>query len=600
MAIVGSLTLMYAIDEPDTPSLLINVVIICALGVFSNIAATIGAESANWSSSKQWGYKIAVAIGLLLFYFLFLPVSYDVYSPRVFRLPFQIAAIIIFLHLLIAYIPFVSKGSEEDFWEYNKDVFLRFVESMFYAVFLFVGLAIALLALDKLFGIELDGVAYPRLFIFLVGIFHTLYFLSKYPVIFYDNQIKKPIKAFLIFSQYILIPLVLIYLAILYAYAIQIGIKWELPEGWVSQLSLWFSVVGIFAFLLNYFNHKFSDFKPTAYFKKYFFPALLLPTVLVFIAIYRRISEYGVTELRYVVALLGVWLLGITLYYNLSKTKSIKVIPISLSIIVLLPILTGPFNMFNASLSSQQKRFKQSLIDKSILVGDQLTPLDKESTISVANNTELSSKTDSLYNAYRFELSASIRYLDDRSDLQFINKWISEDLEFVSYDNPTWLIDSLDQYHNARILANKLDIAELFPRYNKPREGKRYDFHHNQNSPIKLDENKYFVPISGNRNQVNSQTIYLILNEKGDGLRLTKNSETIGEIDLLEYYKNLINNTPMAENARYNLSIDNPLLEVNDSTYHASLIINSLSGRQLEDNSITIESIWGHAIITFK
>jgi len=580
---------MYAIDASDTPSKLINIIIVCALGVFSNVALTVGAESYQWSPQRKLIGRLGLILCLILFYLLFLPVSYDANNSHTFRLPFQIAAIILFLHLLVSYVPFLFKGSEEDFWEYNKDVFLRFVESIFYAGFLFVGLAIALLALDKLFGIDLDGVAYPRLFIFLVGIFNTLYFLSKYPTVFYDNKIKKPIKAYLIFSQYILIPLVLIYLTILYAYALKIGIQWELPQGWVSQLSLWFSVVGIFAYLLNYFNHKFSDFKLTAYFKKYFFPALLLPTILVFIAIYRRVSEYGITELRYVVALLGVWLLGITLYFNLSKTKKIKVIPISLSIIVLLPILTGPFNMFNASVSSQGERFKQMLISNSILEDDKLLPLVKGPI-----------KFDSIYSDNKYKLANAIKYLDKRTDLRFVNDWIKDDLPFLTDNDPAMSSDTIDRYHNGIILAKILKIEDLFPRYERPTTGRTYNFYHHQDKTIELGENQFFVPIEAHRVLSHNRSVYFRMNEDKSGLLLYRDDVIVGEISLKDYYNELIGTVTDIENKYYDSQINNPLLVAKDSSYHASLVINNISGRRLENKKIIIESIWGHAIINFK
>jgi len=599
LAIIGSLILMYAIDSGDTPSTLINLILVCGVGVLSNIALTIAAESHQWNPTITWGARLTLGVCLFFFYFIFLPTSYDVYNAHTFRLPFQMASVILFLHLLVSYIPFLFRGSEEDFWEYNKDVFLRFVESIFYAFFLFVGLSIALLALDKLFGIDLDGVSYPRLFIFLVGIFHTLYFLSKYPTIFYDNEIKKPIKAYLIFSQYILIPLVLVYLAILYAYAAQIAVKWELPQGWVSQLSLWFSVVGIFAFLLNYFNHKFSDFKLTSYFKKYFFPALLLPTVLVFIAIYRRVSEYGVTELRYVVALLGVWLLGITIYFNLAKKKKIKVIPISLSLIVLLPILTGPLSMFNVAVSSQQKRFKQDLVDRSLLVDKQLIPLKRKSLDINSDSSIAVAKPDSIYYEDKFVLSSAIRYLDKRTDFIFVNDWVEEKLNFIS-DAEKMGTDSINQYHNGRIIAKMIGIDDLFPNYQKPITGEQFYFNKHQNKSVELTKNKFFLPIQIYRDATTDRDMYFRLNKEKTGLLLYRNGKELGEISLLDYYQNLLKTIDDKENKIYDNLNNNPLLLVQDSLYDASLIINSINGTRLENGEISIENIYGHAIIEFK
>jgi len=600
LAIIATSIGMYIIDINVPPAQWINVMLTCIVGALCFIALTVAVEAHEFPPARLWMGRLAVLIALVAFYFFFLPPSYDVFDTPLFRLPFRMASIFLFLHLLISYIPFINKGSEEDFWEYNKDVFLNFVESMFYAFFLFAGLAIALVALDKLFGVNMHDLAYPRLFFFLVGIFNTLFFLSKYPAVYYDNHIKKPIKAFLIFSQYILIPLVLIYMAILYAYGIQIMLQWELPEGWVSQLSLWFSVVGIFAFLLNYFNHKFSDFKLTAYYKQYFFLVLLLPIVLVFIAIYRRMSEYGVTELRYVVALLGVWLLGIALYFNISKRKHIRVVPISLSVIVLIPILLGPFNMFNTTLSSQKDQFKKLLIESECLVGQKLVPIDNSGYRVTKSSTEAEKEiVNKKLNRGRIVYDA-IRFLDDRSDLSFINDWIEPDLDFVKEDDARFLSDSLDRYHNARILAEQLDISSFVPNSRREPLGKTFNFNQDQIRSIALDSNKFFVPLDIHLNRRNNIDIHFKLNEEKTGLVLYRKDTLVGEILLVKYLKQQIDAQESSEQAYTYYSFDDSTVTVQHPAFDATLILTNIGGIETPDGEFNINSIWGHAIIEFK
>ena len=591
---------MYVIDFPKPPTTLINILLCCIIGALSNIALVVAVESHRWSSLYHWLGRIGILVFLVWLYFGLLPASYDIINTSLFRLPFQLGFLIIFLHLLISYIPFINKGSEEDFWEYNKDLFLNIVESGFYSGFLIVGLSIALLALDKLFGIDMDSLVYPRLFFFLIGVFNTLYFLSKYPPVFYDNVIKTPIKAFLIFSQYILIPLVLIYMAILYAYGLQIAFKWELPEGWVSQLSLWFSVVGIFAFLLNYFNHKFSDFKLTEYFKKYFFLVLLLPIILVFIAIYRRISEYGITELRYVVALLGVWLLGVVLYFNLSKRKNIRVIPMSLSLFVLLPILLGPFNMFNATLSSQKKQFKNLLIDNGCLIDQDLIPLKDSDRTKNTRDVKINSRLkDQSLNKGQVIYSA-IRFLDNRSDLSFVNNWIEPDLDFIKDDDPRAKVDTLDRYHNARVLAEKLNLSSFVPKPYVQHEGERFNFNQVTSRTIDLENNKFFFPIDIHQSREVDTRFYFNINDEETGLNLYQRDKLINEIDLTEFIKDQLAIQDSTTKNHFNYFFDYSVITVQDSSHEVALILTNLGGFKTVTGDFKIDNIWGHAIIEFK
>jgi len=421
-----------------------------------SIIVKIASESYGWTTLILNISRAAIFLLIPAIYCLLTPVNFQNDSPSVFRFPFQLFAVVLILHLLISYVPFIFQSNQEDFWEYNKDIFLRFVESAFFAGFSFVGLAIALTAINHLFNLDIDGKFYGYLLVSLGGIFHSLYFLSKFPTVFYDNKLKEPIKPFLIFSQYILIPIVLVYLGILYAYGAQIAIKWELPKGWVSQLTLWFSIAGIFTYLLNYFNHKFSDFAFSRYFKKYFFIVLLIPILLLFIAIYRRISDYGVTEERYIVALLAVWLLITAMYFNFSKKKQLKYIPISLTFAAIFSICSGPLNMFNSTLKSQIPKIKQQFSNSNVLADNRLMPF----TDQEIKTPEDYSRSDSIRSA--------IHFIDRRTDLSFINNWIEEKIDFID-ENTT---DTISRSINSNLLFDKLNI-----KYSDPvpyRKGTKY------------------------------------------------------------------------------------------------------------------------------
>jgi hypothetical protein len=80
--------------------------------------------------------------------------------------------------------------------------------------------------------------------------------------------------------------------------------------------------------------------------------------LLLFIAIIRRILDYGITENRYFVLVMALWILGNTLYLLLSKKKLTKVLPISLFVLAIL-ISFGPWGAFSTSKKSQVHQFKK-------------------------------------------------------------------------------------------------------------------------------------------------------------------------------------------------------------------------------------------------
>src|SRR5690606_16068267 len=103
-------------------------------------------------------------------------------------------------------------------------------------------------------------------------------------------------------------------------------------------------------------------------FSKLFFWLMAPLLVLLFVAIWVRVSEYGLTEMRYFIILMALWLTGITLYFILHRTPSIQIIPITLFAMVLLSTY-GPQSAASLSKASQQSRLQRFIgqtDDKSI------------------------------------------------------------------------------------------------------------------------------------------------------------------------------------------------------------------------------------------
>jgi hypothetical protein len=78
------------------------------------------------------------------------------------------------------------------------------------------------------------------------------------------------------------------------------------------------------------------------------------------VSIYVRISQYGVTEPRYYVATLTFWLLGISLYFVISKKDNILYIPLSLIIIGIFTVY-APFNASHSAGLNQKNRLTKVL-----------------------------------------------------------------------------------------------------------------------------------------------------------------------------------------------------------------------------------------------
>ena len=91
---------------------------------------------------------------------------------------------------------------------------------------------------------------------------------------------------------------------------------------------------------------------------------MMIPlVVLLLLAVWKRVGNYGITESRYILIILAVWLTFNTIYFLFSKKQNIKVIPISLCILALLSIY-GPQSAFSVSRYSQVLRLKRLMASR--------------------------------------------------------------------------------------------------------------------------------------------------------------------------------------------------------------------------------------------
>jgi hypothetical protein len=324
------------------------------------IAIQLIAERKQWNAALVNGTNLLV-ITILTFYFFTLaekPTPGDFYRFMLF----MVAS-----HLFVAYSAFLGKGKSNGFWQLNKTFFLQFLNASLYAITLYVGLIIAVKTVEYLFNITYLFKIEGDLFVLIAVVFHTLFFLSRIPAnldeLDADSSYPTGLK---IFTQYVLLPLEVVYMVILYAYTFKILFQWKLPEGGVAYLVMAFSIAGVLALLLLHPLRELAREKWVRLFSQRFYLALLPLIILLFIGIFKRINDYGITENRYIIAVLAFWLAGTTVYFLISKVKDIRLIPVSLSVIALL-LAIGPWNIFAVARKSQINAFDKILTKNKLL-----------------------------------------------------------------------------------------------------------------------------------------------------------------------------------------------------------------------------------------
>lgn len=351
-------------DSPDSlKKILINVALISSLGISAFTGLAIFCERYRVRLVTRLVFNLGLGI-LLGLYYLYLPVSFERNDAMFYFLMWLIS------HLFVSFGPFLVNEEINGFWQYNRLLFIRILTSSLYSIVLFGGLALALMAIDQLFPIRVPYEWYFRLFVLIGALFNTLFFLAGAPEnldkLEQDNSYPGGLR---VFTQYVLLPLVSIYLLILYAYALRILLTMNWPEGWVAYLVLGFSIAGILALLLIWPLRSIEVHRWIGVFARFFFLALLPLIILLSLSIYIRVSDYGITEPRFFVIVLSVWLLINALYFLFSKRKHIKIIPLTLALAAFLSAF-GPLNAFRVSRNWQKSRLAHQLEGAGMLDGD--------------------------------------------------------------------------------------------------------------------------------------------------------------------------------------------------------------------------------------
>jgi len=397
-AVAGVLLPDSSIDD----EILTGFLYVATLGIPLFLAIDLVAERRGTSDRARWIARLAAVALLVAVYIGRLSWSEPVELLRYVQL--SVAA-----HLLVAVSPYLGVREWNGFWQYNRSILLRFLMAAIFSVILYVGLAIALLAVDNLLGVDVDGDTYFRLWVVIAFLFNTWFFISGVPDDFeaLDRRTDYP-PALKVLGQYILSPLVTVYLLIITAYLVRILVTRVWPSGWIGYLVSSVAAAGILSLLLLYPIEEREENRWVRSYARWFYFGLIPANAMLLLAIWKRIQQYAVTEPRYFLVILSLWLAGISLFYAFSRSRNIKVIPATLAILAVVTF-AGPWSAYAVSRRSQTARL-ETLLERNAMLdeGGVRTP---PSEVSFED---------------RREISAVLRYLAENHGTASIESWFPE------------------------------------------------------------------------------------------------------------------------------------------------------------------------------
>ena len=496
----------------------------------------------NTLFKKVLSYIIG-AIILLLYYFLLLP-NFN-FVPM--------ARYIGFVFLLIIstfYIPWIKR--KENFEYYVIKVFSSLLVTFVYSGVLCFGLFAILFTTDQLFDLSINGKYYYYIFLFVSLIFAVALFLSKIPGSKDELESYTYSRSLKVLLLYIIIPLISVYTLILYVYFAKILMTSQWPKGLVSHLVLWYSSISVGVIFL--ISPILKD-NPVGRIFKNVFPKIIIPILaMMFVSIGIRINQYGITENRYYVVLLGLWVLGIMLYYSIvKKTKNI-IVPITLSLVMLIAIL-GPLSSFSFAISSQNSRFDEVLLENNMLVDG-----------AIVANTSIPSES-------KKEITNIINY-------------------FEMYH----------QFEDLKSLPENFTVSDMESVFGFPYNP--YDYFDNEYFYYNLDMNggftlditnyDYYINISTwNEQIISTKDLDIKYYRNNNELTIKKGEEILLSQNILDYVLDIYKNSDIkAIEKGITSSVEDMSIEIENEKVKAKLIFTSINGQVKEDveEGILLES----------
>ncbi len=363
---------LYFVDKPT----LHRIQVFLILGLFLSLSVKLFAESRNWSIVR-WLPLTAGALGLLALIVFLGPQTRDAYDSPAFL--FMGPALI----LLMIVSPFLRRGAENRLiWDFNFKSWTSAAFGLLVALVIAFGTVAALAALEELFRLNISGKIYFDVWIVCLSVIWPWQTLAGVPGGFGAAKEEYCPRWATYLIGWMLVPLALLYLALLYAFAAKIAVQWSLPEGQIGWLVAGFAGFGLAVW------HAAHPLRETGtrlvrLYVRFFHPALFVPIALLAVGISARVADYGITENRYGLMVLTLWLAGIAVHGVIVRAPRLNVAPISFAVLLILGSF-GPWGASSVSLHSQLARLDVLLVEAGVLRGGKLSAPTKPVDTDIA------------------------------------------------------------------------------------------------------------------------------------------------------------------------------------------------------------------------
>jgi hypothetical protein len=351
------------------------------------LAAGIGhlfAEGRGWSRMWNTGAAVISASAVALIYYCYKVLQ----TSELFLYPGLVVLLFLAPHLN-------RRADQAAQWQFGLRLGLATLLAAIAGVVFGVGLSSIVETLDYLLKISMPRQAHEYIWSTALGLVAPLYGMSLVPadlddeIDIDDHRNTLLERGVSVMVNYVIVPLVVIYALIIHAYAAKIAFTWTLPRGEIGTIVCLFSAASVSAWLIAWPWREKGTWLLKQY-TRFWFWLVPVPAVLLAIAVFRRISDYGVTPERYGLVLVVIWtvLLFVYLLYRRKAADMRAVIGVIAAL--LLAGSFGPWGAHGVTVQSHLGRLEAVFTEAGL-------PTDGTLDVSTMKLTEIQKR--SIYSA---------------------------------------------------------------------------------------------------------------------------------------------------------------------------------------------------------
>jgi hypothetical protein len=302
LGVVMASALSYGIHESSSAAgrLVITVMLCCYLALVASFGVSALHAFRAVDSRIRWILNAAFLAAIGLYGALALDIDL---ATELWRYGALALAATMGFGVLPAAISWRARDEREAFWHFNARALGQLTSVGSYLMLLYIGLAIALAAVNNLFDLSLDGDLWGYMFAWIPLALAPWLTAAGLPALVSDDAtMTSQARAGLsLLATYLILPLVSLYMLILYAYQLKVVASgFELPKNVMSFLTLGAAILLLISMFLADQLRRTEEGQGIFIRAAELLPAAFIPLLPMGLwAVLVRVQQHGWTEFRY-------------------------------------------------------------------------------------------------------------------------------------------------------------------------------------------------------------------------------------------------------------------------------------------------------------